>query len=240
PPWRTTSNHGVRPMERGQRLTDALVAYTGSLFAREDALLRDLNAEIERRGLPHIQIGPQQGRALQLLLRAIGARRVLEIGTLGGYSAIWMARALPPDGRLVTLELAEERAALAREFIRRAGLADRVEVAVGPAADTLRRLLEEGGECAWDACFIDADKDSYPAYLRWARRLVRVGGLILADNAYRAGAVLHPPQGGEAAAIDQFNRKLARDRGLLSTILPLGDGLAVALVTGPPGRRAED
>jgi caffeoyl-CoA O-methyltransferase len=225
-------------VERGQTLTDALAAYTGSLFAREDALLRDLNAEIDRRGLPSIQIGPQHGRALQLLLRAIGARRVLEIGTLAGYSAIWMARVLPADGRLVTLELEEERAALAREFIRRASLADRVEVVVGPAADSLRRLLEEGGECVWDACFIDADKESYPAYLRWARRLVRVGGLIVADNAYRAGAVLNPPPGGDAAAIDQFNRRLAHDRGLLSTILPIGDGLAVALVTAPPGRRS--
>ena len=222
-------------MERGQTLTDALAAYTGSLFAREDALLRDLNAEIERRGFPRIQIGPQQGRALQLLLRAIDARRVLEIGTLGGYSAIWMARALPADGRLVTLELHEERARLARAFFRRAGLSERVEVCVGLAADTLKRILAEQGECSWDACFIDADKESYPAYLRWARRLVRVGGLIIADNAYRGGAVLQAAP-GEAAAIDQFNRRLARDRGLLSTILPVGDGLAVALVTGSPRR----
>ena len=137
-------------MERGQTLSDALAAYTGSLFAREDALLRDLNAEIERRGFPRIQIGPQQGRALQLLLRAIDARRVLEIGTLGGYSAIWMARALPADGRLVTLELHEERARLARAFFRRAGLSERVEVCVGLAADTLKRLLAEEGECSWD------------------------------------------------------------------------------------------
>ncbi len=247
-------------MERGQTLADALAAYTGSLFAPEDALLRDLAAEIARRGFPPIQIGPLQGHLLQLLLRAVGARRVLEIGTLAGYSAIWMARALPADGQLVTLELEEDRAALAREFLRRAGLEERVEVRVGPAADSLKRLVAQekaaalqpghadpmpqagstastAGEGAWDACFIDADKESYPAYLRWARRLVRVGGLILADNAYREGAVLRPPSGSEAAAIDQFNRMLARDRGLVSTILPVRDGLAVALVTASPRQR---
>lgn len=222
-----------RPTEKSRPAgAQALEAYDAALFAREDGLLVELRQEIERRELPRIHIPPAEGKVLQLLLRAIGARRVLEIGTLGGYSAIWMARALPPDGELITLELEEDRAALAREFLRRARLAPRVEVRVGPAADTLRELCARGGEASFDACFIDADKESYPAYLRWARRLVRVGGLILGDNAHWSGHIVEEPAPDEGtAALQQFNRALARDPGLESTILPVGDGLAVALVT---------
>ncbi len=217
--------------------TKALQEYAETLLAREDALLRELREEIARRGLPRIHIAPAQGRLLQVLLRAVGARNVLEIGTLGGYSAIWMARALPPDGRLVTLELEEERAAFAREYVRRAQLATVVEVRLGPAADTLRRLVSAGEEGSFDACFIDADKESYPAYLHWARRLVRAGGLILADNAFRAGRVLEEPAPDEGtAAIQQFNRMLARDAGLAATLVPIGDGLAVAVVTSSAAR----
>ncbi len=234
-------------MPRGDALTDALAAYTGSLFAREDALLRDLAREIERRGFPPIQVPALTGRVLQLLLQIVQARRVLEIGTLGGYSAIWMARALPADGKLVTLELYEPHAALAREYFRRARLNDRIELRLGPAADTLARLVREradgahgpaGGDALFDACFIDADKENYPAYLRWARRLVRVGGLILADNAYQDGRVVEdPPPSEQIRAMRQFNRMLAHDPGLEATILPVGDGVAVALVTAAPARR---
>lgn len=209
-----------------------LEEYDAALFAREDALLVQLREETQRRGLPRIHVPPAEGKLLQLLLRAIGARRVLEIGTLGGYSAIWMARALPPEGELITLELEEDRAELAREYLRRARLPARVEVRVGPAADTLRALCASAGEASFDACFIDADKESYPAYLRWARRLVRVGGLIMGDNAHWSGHIVEePPPDEGTAALQQFNRALARDPGLESSILPVGDGLAVALVT---------
>ena len=233
-------------MSRDDDLRDALAAYTGSLFAREDAILRDLARETERRGFPPIQVPALTGRVLQLLLQTIRARRVLEIGTLGGYSAIWMARALPPDGKLITLELNEAHAALAREYFQRAQLADRIELCLGPAADTLTRIvreLEAGGAhpaatATFDACFIDADKESYPAYLRWARRLVRVGGLILADNAYQDGRIVEdPPPTEKLRAMRHFNRMLARDSGLESTILPVGDGVAVALVTAPAEQR---
>ncbi len=234
-------------MSRGDALNDALAAYTGSLFAPEDALLRDLARETRNRGFPPIQVPALTGRVLQLLLQIVQARRVLEIGTRGGYSAIWMARALPPDGKLVTLELNEAHATLAREFFRRAHLADRVELWLGPAADTLARLVREGAagprgaEGAvdpFDACFIDADKENYPAYLRWARRLVRVGGLILADNAYQSGRILEdPPSSEQIRAMRQFNRMLAHDPGLESTILPVGDGVAVAFVTAAPARK---
>ncbi len=234
-------------MSREADLPDALAAYTGSLFAREDALLRDLTRETGLRGFPPIQVPALTGRVLQLLLQTIHARRVLEIGTLGGYSAIWMARALPPDSKLITLEVNEAHAALAREYFRRAGLSDRIELCLGPAAETLSRIVHEaeaggaGTATTFDACFIDADKESYPAYLRWARRLVRVGGLILADNAYQAGRIVEdPPPTEQLRAMHQFNRMLARDPGLQATILSVGDGVAVALVTAPADRpRAE-
>ncbi len=223
--------------ERGT--PEALQEYTEALFAHEDELLRSLRDAMEERGLPLIHVSPAQGKLLQVLLRAVHARRVLEIGTLGGYSAIWMARALPRDGRLITLELEVERAELARDYVRRAGLADRVEVRVGPAAETLNRLVGEGHEGTFDACFIDADKESYPAYLGWARRLVRKGGVILADNAYWSGRVLEEASGDEdTAAIQEFNRLLATDPGLEATLVPTGDGLALAVITSsaaPPG-----
>jgi len=184
---------------------------------------------------------------LQLLLQTIHARRVLEIGPLGGYSAIWIARALPPDGKLTTLELNEAHATLAREYFRRAQLADRIELCLGPAAETLSRIVREAetghavATATFDACFIDADKVSYPVYLRWARRLVRVGGLILADNAYQDGRIVEdPPPTEQLRAMRQFNRMLARDPGLEATILPVGDGVAVGLVTAPAERRKEE
>ncbi|HEX7120278.1 MAG TPA: O-methyltransferase [Longimicrobiales bacterium] len=207
----------------------ALSDYVERLFAREDALLRELREEIGRRGLPTIYISAEVGRLLQVLLAAVGARRVLEIGTLGGYSAIWMARALPPGGRVLSLEIEEAHAAVAREFAKRAGLGDVIEVRVGDALESLPAIAE--AETPFDACFIDADKESYPEYLQWARRLVRPGGLILADNAFWSGRVLEPaPRDEPAAAIQRFNRELAEAEDLVSTVVPVRDGLAVAVV----------
>lgn len=206
----------------------AIAAYTERLYAPEDAILVELRAEMRRRGFPEIQISAEEGRLLQLLLAMVGARRVLEIGTLGGYSAIWMARALPADGRLLTLEIEPAHAELARDFAARAGLADRIDVRLGAAADSLARLEAEGAR--FDACFIDADKGGYLRYLAAARRMVRPGGLILGDNAFRAGDVLAEERDAGAEAVHRFNEALAADPGLLATILPVRDGLAVALV----------
>lgn len=210
----------------------ALAAYVAALFAPEDEVLRELREEIDRRQMPRIHISPEEGRLLQVLLAAVGARRVLEVGTLGGYSSIWMARALPPDGRLITLEIEENYALLAREFARRAGLAGVIEVRIGDAADTLPRLASE--EEPFDACFIDADKPNYPAYLERALEIVRPGGLIIADNTFWRGHVLEePPPDEDTLAIQTFNRRLARTANLISTIIPVRDGLAVAIVRGP-------
>jgi predicted O-methyltransferase YrrM len=204
----------------------ALGAYTADLFAPEDEVLVALRAEIRLREMPEIHVSPEEGRLLQLLVAAVGARRVLEIGTLGGYSAIWMARALPGDGQLVTLEIDEQHAAVARDFAGRAGLERVVDVRVGHALDTLAAL-----EPWFDVCFIDADKENYPSYLDHALRLVRPGGLILGDNAFLDGRVLDEDAEDEGAvAMRAFNRRLAQERGLLSIIVPIRDGLSVSLV----------
>jgi len=208
---------------------EELEAYVAGLFAPEDEVLRDLRRTIAERELPEIYISPEQGRLLQVLLAAVGARTVLEIGTLGGYSAIWMARALPRDGRLLTLEIDPARAELARATIARAGLDAVVEVRVGDAADILDELVVAGR--TFDVAFIDADKERYPMYLERTLELVRSGGLILGDNAFREGRVLDEdaPDDG-TAGMQRFNEMMARHRRLLSTIIPVRDGLAVGVV----------
>jgi caffeoyl-CoA O-methyltransferase len=208
---------------------NGLVAYVEHLFAPEDSILDELRRESERRGLPAISISAEVGRLLQVLLAAAGARRVLEIGTLGGYSAIWMARALPEAGHVLSLEIDPERAELARSFVARAGLQDRIEIRTGDALAVLPELGRAGER--FDAIFIDADKESYGTYLDHALALVRPGGLILADNAFRSGAVLEPEPDEEGTrAVQRFNRRLAGDERLLATVVPVRDGVAVAVV----------
>jgi predicted O-methyltransferase YrrM len=208
--------------------------YIAALFAAEDEALRAARAAMAAGGLPAINVSPAAGKLLYLLARLSGARRVLEIGTLGGYSAIWLARALPPDGRLLTLEREERHAAVARANLARAGLAERVEVRVGPALDSLAALAAAGAG-PFDLVFIDADKPSYPAYLDWAVRLGRPGTLIVADNVVRRGAVVDAAGGSASdAAIRRFNQALADHPRLEAIILPLLrqeiDGLALARI----------
>lgn len=178
-----------------ERLTDpaagwvAVDAYIADrLLGEDDALAATLAANAAA-DLPDIDVSPAQGRMLHLLARLAGARRILEIGTLGGYSTICLARALPADGRLITLELEPHHAAVAQANIARAGLADRVEVRVGPAIETLRAMVADG-EAAFDLIFIDADKPSNTAYLKAALALSRAGTAILIDNVVREGGVL--------------------------------------------------
>jgi predicted O-methyltransferase YrrM len=211
------------------RRTEAgLQAYVQGLFAEEDAVLEALRSEIERQGLPRIYISAEVGRLLQVLLRAVDARRVLEIGTLGGYSAIWMARALPPGGRLMTVELEEERAAFARDFVARAGLQEVIDIRVGDARAVLGELAAAGE--SYDAVFIDADKESYAEYLDRSLELVRPGGLILADNAFRGGRILGNQPDEASRGVLDYNRRAADDARLTSTIIPIRDGLAVSVV----------
>jgi len=207
-------------------------AYVGELFAPPDAALEAALRDSQRAGLPEIHVSPSQGRLLQLLAEIVGARRVLEIGTLGGYSAIHFARALPEDGNLISLELDERHADVARNNIERAELSDKVEVRVGDARELLAALAEDGVE-PFDLIFIDADKEGYPEYLEWSLRLSRPGTLILGDNTIRGGNVLDPKD-DSARATREFNRMLAEDERLSSIILPIMrerlDGLAIARV----------
>jgi predicted O-methyltransferase YrrM len=213
----------------------ALSAWLANLFAPEDHVLVALREECKRRGMPEISVSPDEGALLQLLIAAIRARRVLEIGTLGGYSAIWMARALPQDGHLLTLELEELHAEVARSFARHAVLDRIIEVRTGAALDSLADLPAEP---AFDACFIDADKQNYPAYLDHALRLVRPGGLILADNTFLAGRIFDERDETDSArAMREFNQRIAEHPRLLSMIVPIRDGLSVSLVRDSRQRR---
>ncbi|MCY4571578.1 MAG: O-methyltransferase [Gemmatimonadetes bacterium] len=205
---------------------DGLDLYVQRQFAREDDALRRTRERAAAAGMPGIQLPPATARALQLLVRAAGVRRAVEVGTLAGYSAIWIARALPEGGKLVTLEINPEHAAVARRSLKDAGVADRVEVRVGDGAGLLDALGPDG---SFDLVFVDADKERYTQYLGEAARLLRPGGLFVADNAFWKGQVLDPGGDEMAAVLDRFNRKVAADRRFDATILPVGDGLLVGV-----------
>jgi predicted O-methyltransferase YrrM len=203
---------------------DELSEYINDLFVPDDDSLRAVREAAA--DLPQISIRPEEGRFLQFIVRATGVRKALEIGTLGGHSGTWIARGLPPDGKLITLDVNETHAAVARENFRRAGVADKVEVRVGDAHQTLETLGDEG---PFDFCFIDADKSGYDHYLDWALAHVRVGGLIAAHNAFRGGDVLKQEREG-SDTIHATNRRFAREPRLLSTIYPGGDGIVMGVV----------
>ncbi len=208
-------------------MSDRVDEYIASLFARDDDVLAALREAADREGLPPISISAVTGRLLQILLSAVRAERVLEVGTLGGYSAIWMARGLPPSGRLVTIEVDERHAEFARRYFVRAGLDDRIDLRIGRALDVLPAFDGE----QFDAIFLDADKEPLPTYFDWAVRLLRPGGLLIADNALWGGRVLDPDTADEGTrGVREFNRRMASDDRVRGTIVPVGDGLAVAVV----------
>ena len=207
---------------------DRHAEYIANTFARPDAVLQQVLTAIPARGLPAITIKPEEGRFLQFLVRANGARRVVEIGTLGGYSGIWLARGLPAGGRLITLEKEPKHAEVAREHFALAGLTEQVELRLGDANELLPALAAEG---PFDFCFIDADKLGYGAYLAWALANIRPGGIITAHNAFRGGAVLDTTdQSPDMVYMRQFNERFASEPRLLSTIYPAGDGLLMGVV----------
>ena len=217
-----------------RRLLRGIDDYVAGLFAPPDGPLEEALRASEREGLPSINVSATEGRLLQMLVEISGTRKILEIGTLGGYSAIHFARALPPDGTLLSLELDEHHAEVARRNVGRAGLSEKVEIRVGDARRSLEGLVE-GGEGPFDLIFIDADKEGYPEYLDWSLRLSRPGTLILGDNAIREGSVMDPDD-PMSRAMREFNEKLAKDPRLSGIVLPLIreriDGLAIARVTG--------
>jgi predicted O-methyltransferase YrrM len=210
-------------------MSDEINDYIAGLFASEDALLRELREEAERAGMPAISVPPETARFLQVLVRASAATRVLEVGTLGGYSAIWMARAMGEGGSILSLEIEPAHAAFARRYIERAGFSHAIEVRVGAALQLLPTLDGE----KFDVVFLDADKEPLPTYLDWALRLLRPGGLVIADNALRGGKVADPSEDdAQLRAIREFNRKLATSPRLTGLVVPIGDGVAVGVLEG--------
>ena len=205
----------------------------GLFIPPDDSLQAGLKAA-ESAALPSINVSPNEGKLLHLIARITGAKRILEIGTLGGYSTIWLARALPSSGRLITLELDPKHAEVARANLERAGVVERVEIRVGRAADTLQKMIA-AKEGTFDLVFIDADKVSYTEYLELSLKLSRVGTVILADNLIRNGRVMEEtPLDEPARAVRLFNVALAAHPRLDSIILPIIrntiDGLSISIV----------
>ena len=217
----------------------AVDQYINQVFLPPDSVLEGALQASADAGLPAIAVAPNQGKFLQLLAVVQGARRILEIGTLGGYSTLWLARALPAGGRLITLEFEPHHAEVARRNFIRAGLAEVVELRVGPALDSLGQMVSEG--CApFDFIFIDADKDNYPGYFEWALKLSRPGTIIIADNVIRNGAVIDPANPDpRVQGVRRFNELLsAEPRVTATTIQTVGskgyDGFTLAVVTADP------
>ena len=193
--------------------------YIADKLIGEDAALHAALAANKAAGLPPIDVSPPQGKMLHLLVRLTNTRRIVEVGTLGGYSTIWMARALPPGGRLVTLEIDPRTAEVARSNIERAGVADRVEIVVAPARDTLEQMIADDPE-PFDLFFIDADKESNADYLRLAIRLARPGALIIVDNVVRDGRVVDPDSGNSMVeGTRRLYDALAATRGVSATAI---------------------
>jgi predicted O-methyltransferase YrrM len=218
-----------------KKLWTAVDRYFSDLLAGSDDAIEAALAANRRAKLPAIDVTPLQGKFLALLVRIAGARRVLEIGTLGGYSTIWLARAIPDDGCVVTLELEPRHAEVARANLSNAGVLHRVDLRVGRAVDELQRIAASG-TAPFDFIFIDADKSGYPEYLEWSLKLSRPGTVIVADNVVRDGKVIEPDNSdSDIQGIRRFTELVAAEPRLSATVLQtVGtkgyDGLALAVV----------
>lgn len=209
-------------------LSDALQQYLLDVSLRERECLRRLREETSQLEQANMQIGPEQGQFMGLLLELIRARRVLEVGTFTGYSTLAMALALPEDGRIVACDVSEEWTAIARRHWEEAGVAYKIDLRLAPAADTLRALLEEGAAESFDFAFIDADKPAYETYYELALRLLRPGGLIAVDNTLWEGKVADPDETDpETDAIRSFNLAVRDDDRVSLSLVPVGDGLTL-------------
>jgi predicted O-methyltransferase YrrM len=218
---------------RNVHLDDRLSAYLRAVSLREPEILARLRAETARLPLAVMQISPEQGQFMALLVRLIGARRCLEVGTFTGYSALWVALAMPSGGRLVALDRSEEWTAVARRYWQEAGVADRIDLRLGPAADSLQALLDAGEAGRFDQVFIDADKTGYRAYCEAALTLLRPGGLLLVDNVLWGGRVADPDvQNDDTNAVRALNDWLHREPQVDLSLLPIGDGLTLARKRG--------
>lgn len=214
------------------RSTHVAIDYIRTLYAREDAVLTRINQKLEAEGVAW-QVGPEEGKLLHMLVKMSGAKQVVEVGTLGGYSAIWMARALPEGGHITSIEKNPEHAAWAREFIQEAGLAGSVTVLEGDAGEILTTL---SADAPFDMLFIDADKAGYPHYLDWAELNIRSGGMIVADNTLMFGAApmeeyVPIPKVSKIQwqAMRSFNTRLADASLFTALMIPTDEGMSVAI-----------
>lgn len=211
----------------GQELNRYLV----EVACRESDLMKALRRETAELPQSSMQISPEQGQFMRLVVELLGARRILEIGTFTGYSSLAMACALPSGGHLVACDVSDEWTRVARRYWAEAGVEDRIELRLGPALSTLAGLLDESGESVFDLAFIDADKANYAAYYEYCLRLVRPGGLIMLDNVLWSGKVADPrEQDADTLALRELNAKLAGDERVSIAMLPLADGLTLARV----------
>jgi caffeoyl-CoA O-methyltransferase len=208
---------------------DQISEYIVDLFANHDTLLDYIWKNSQGNGLPTISVKPEEGRFLQFLVKACNVKKAVEIGTLGGYSGVWIARGLPADGKLTTLEIEPKHAEIARQHFIKAGLADRIEIRLGNALHTLNNLSNEG---PFDFVFIDADKPGYPAYMEWAVHNLRSGGIVATHNAFRKGSIIGlMDDDAHSEGMREFNQSVADEPRLLSTIFPAGDGMLISVKT---------
>jgi predicted O-methyltransferase YrrM len=213
---------------RTLNLDDALYQYLLDVSLRETPLLKRLRDETQALPMARWQVAPEQGQFLALLVKLTGARRLLEVGTFTGYSALCMAAALPADGSLICCDIPGDYNAIARRYWQEAGLAGRIDLQLAPALETLAELERQGQGKQYDLVFIDADKANYPSYLEHALHLLRVGGLAVFDNTLWSGRVLEAsPESADTRAIQALNRALKDDARVDLSLLPLGDGLTL-------------
>lgn len=211
---------------KGVPLNEKLFQYITGIFAEEDSVLKEVVRSAESKNFPMIQVSPELGKFLYLLVKMIKARIILEIGTLAGYSSIWLARALPENGKLTTLEVSREHADEAMKNFRNAGLGNKIDLLFGNAANSLEKLRGE----KFDFVFIDADKTGYPDYFDKVMLMVNQGAIIAADNTLRKGQVIIDNMDEGTEAIKVYNKKVAADPRVESLLVPISDGLTVCLV----------
>lgn len=218
---------------RTYQLDEAVHQYLLATSVRENEAQRALRAATLALPNAGMQISPEQGQFMRLLVELLGVRRAIEVGTFTGYSALCVALALPPDGRLICCDVNAEWTAIARQHWRAAGVDDRIELRLGPAAATLDGLLAEGGPGTQDLVFLDADKTSYDGYYEQALRLLRVGGVVAVDNALWSGRVAdRSVQDEDTRAIRALNAKVGADPRVTASLVPIGDGLLLARKRG--------
>lgn len=211
---------------KGVPLTEELYKYITDTFIQEDDLLKQIVTDTEAKNIPLIQVSPETGKLLGMFIKMIGAKNVLEIGTLTGYSSIWMARALPPDGSVTTLELTYEHADEAEKNFSAAGLENKITLIRGKALESLDLLAGK----TFDMVFIDADKENCVNYFNKLINMIRSGGLIITDNTLRRGEVIDPDPGPGAKGIIAYNKLAANDSRVESILIPIDDGITLSYV----------